>query len=160
MPVMPASIDGSVLTLTAGPMVVETFGAPIDRSAFHRHRGDDESDMPFQQLAIVQSAAPVVSSSGATARDIEGYLLSLPGISPQLAAEIRAIGDPSTTMPIPVPVDKAFAQNVIVDGVPALAVGDDTGVGGVIVWQKNGMLYGVAGTQRQRDLMEIAQSLH
>jgi hypothetical protein len=144
-------------------MVMIGYGAlpnPRDEKARARavHRGD-ESDMQLPPLVIVESVAPHVTSTGATAREIETYLLQMPGVAPQLAAEIRAIGDPSTTMPIPVPIDKAFAQNVVVDGVTALAVGDNTGVGGMIVWQKNGIVYGVGGAMAQRDLMEVARSL-
>jgi hypothetical protein len=110
-------------------------------------------------LIIVQSASPQLTSTGATAREIEAYLLAMPGVAPQLADEIRAIGDPGTTMPVPVPVDKAFAQNVSIDGVTGLGIGDETGVGGMIMWQKNGIVYGVGGTMPQHELMEVAASL-
>ena len=181
VPPMPRDLDGSVLSLHAGPMFVIVYGtlppAPVRRdAAAHVTAGgttevagntpgqhvqhiehDDVSDMPT--LAIVEAVAPRLYSTGATTREIEGYLLSMPGVAPQLADEIRAIGDPSTTMPIPVPIDKAYSQYVAVDGARGLAVGDDTGVGGIIVWQKNGIVYGVGGGLPQRTLMEIAQSL-
>jgi hypothetical protein len=162
VPPMPPGMDGSVLGLQVGPMVVIVYGAmprstQSSQRAGHGDDGGDVGDLPA--LAIVESAAPRVSSSGASARDIETYLLQMPGVSPQLADEIRAIGDPSTTMPIPVPVDKAYSQNVTVDGTAGLAVGDNTGVGGMIVWQKNGIVYGVGGALPQRQLMEVAQSL-
>lgn len=163
MPAMPPGLDGSTLTLQVGPMVMIGYGTmPIDQHAVggprSRHRHDDGNfDLP--PLVIVEGFAPQVRSTGATAREIEGYLLQMPGVPAQLADAIRAIGDPTTTMPIPVPVDKAFSQNVTVDGVSGLAIGDDTGVGGMIVWQKNGIVYGVGGALRQRDLMEIARSL-
>lgn len=181
MPPMPPGLDGSVLSLHAGPMFVIAYGtlpsAPerhdaatavksggttdIENNAPDQHvqhvEHDDLSDMPA--LAIVEAVAPRVYSTGATASEIEGYLLSMPGVAPQLAGEIRAIGDPSTTMPIPVPVDEAYSQNIAIDGVRGLAVGDNTGVGGIIVWQKGGIVYGVGGGLPQRTLMEVAQSL-
>jgi hypothetical protein len=118
---------------------------------------DDMSELP--PLVIVEAVAPRVYSTRATTREIEDYLLSMPGVAPQLADEIRAIGDPSTTMPIPVPIDKSYSQQIAIDGVQGLAIGDNTGVGGMIIWQKNGIVYGVCGTMQQRQLMEIAQSL-
>ena len=118
---------------------------------------DEMSALP--PLVIVEAVAPRVYSTGATAQEIESYLLRMPGVAPQLADEIRAIGDPSTTMPIPVPIDKAYSQYVAVDGTRGLAIGDDTGVGGIIVWQRNGIVYGVGGGLPQRTLMEVAQSL-
>jgi len=162
MPPMPRGLDGSVLTLQVGPMVVIGYGQ-LPQSGKPRpngKRGDDDSDLAnLPPLVIVESAAPRVSSSGATAAAIESYLLAMPGVAPQLAEQIRAIGDPSTTMPIPVPIDKSFSQDVVVDGSKGLAIGDDTGVGGMIVWQRNGIVYGVAGALPQRELMEVAQSL-
>jgi len=182
IPPMPAGLDGSVLTLHAGPMIVLTYGAQmpsaaVRRSAAERVRSgeavdnessgadtrvereqhDDIADLP--PLVIVEAVAPRVYSTGATAREIEGYLLSMPGVAPQLADEIRAIGDPSTTMPIPVPIDKSYSQQIAIDGTRGLAIGDNTGVGGMIVWQKNGIVYGVCGGMQQRQLMEVAQSL-
>ena len=161
IPPMPARLDGSVLTLRVGPMVVIDYGKlPQEQAARSRGGADeapDRGEMP--SLAIVESAAPQLYSTGATARELENYLLQMPGVPPQLADEIRAIGDPSTTMPIPVPIDKAYSQRVIVDGTSGLAVGDNTGVGGIVLWQKNGIVYGVGGALPQRELMEIAQSL-
>lgn len=182
IPPMPPGLDGSVLTLHAGPMIVITYGAALPSAAVRhsaaeqvrsgamvdkesttpnaqveREQHDDISDLP--PLVIVEAVAPRVYSTGATARDIEGYLLSMPGVAPQLADEIRAIGDPSTTMPIPVPIDKSYSQQVAIDGTRGLAVGDNTGVGGMIVWQKSGIVYGICGAMQQRQLMEVAQSL-
>lgn len=160
MPAMPPGLDGSVLTLQVGPMVIIGFGKVPQsvRAPAHARGGDDDMEN-IPPLVIVQSVAPHVSSSGATARQIEAYLLQMPGVAPQLADEIRAIGDPSTTMPIPVPIDKAYSQQVTIDGTNGLAVGDNTGVGGMVVWQKNGIVYGVGGALPQRELMEVAQSL-
>lgn len=182
IPPMPPGLDGSVLTLHAGPMIVVTYGAqlpsaPVRHGAaqqvrsggtidnessgantrVEREQNDDISNLP--PLVVVEAVAPRVYSTGATTREIEDYLLSMPGVAPQLADEIRAIGDPSTTMPIPVPIDKSYSQQIAIDGAQGLAIGDNTGVGGMIVWQKNGIVYGVCGGMQQRQLMEIAQSL-
>ena len=155
IPPMPRDLDRSTLTLQVGPMVVVAFGPMPDEG--RQSAEDDDRAMP--PLTIVQAAAPRVTSTGANAREIEDYLLAMPGVAPQLAAEIRAIGDPDTTMPVPVPVDKAFAQDVAIDGVRGLGIGDETGVGGIIVWQKNGIVYGVGGTLPQSALLQVARSL-
>jgi hypothetical protein len=110
-------------------------------------------------LVIVQAPVPNVTSTGATVAQIEDYLLRQPGVSPTLAAEIRSIGDPETTMPIPIPIERAFGQRVTVQGVSGLGIGDNTGVGGVVVWQRAGIIYAVAGQLPQRDIMAIAESL-
>jgi hypothetical protein len=111
-------------------------------------------------LVIGQSTAPVVTSSGVSATDLETYLLAQPGISPDLANAIRAIGDPTSTLPIPIPISKATSHTVQVQGVSGVSVADSTGLGGGIIWVKNGIVYGVAGTFSENDLLAVANSLH
>jgi len=110
-------------------------------------------------LVVVQAPAPRVYSTGASVREIVDYLLAQPGISANLAAQVRAIGDPSTTLPVPIPMSRAAAQPVLVQGVQGLAVGDETGVGGGVIWQRGGMVYAVAGPLRESDLLAVANSL-
>lgn len=164
---MPRSLDGAVLDVATRPAVIIAFGAalPPVRSALHdanprghgNARDADRGDLP--PLVIVQAPLPTVRSSGATVAQIEEYLLRQPGISPSLAAEIRAIGDPDTTMPVLIPIDRAFGQPVTVQGVAGLGIGDNTGVGGVVVWQRGGIIFAVAGKLRQRDILAIAESM-
>jgi hypothetical protein len=162
MPAMPPGLDGSSLTLRVGPMVIIGYGRMPSASEDDARRpsGEDEgASMDLPPLVIAEAAAPDVTSTGASAREIETYLLDMPGVAPQLADEIRAIGDPSTTMPIPVPIDEASSQNVAIDGVVGLGIGDETGLGSIVVWQKKGIVYGVGGAMGQQELMEVARSI-
>src|SRR5437867_7092559 len=84
-PPMPANIDGSKLFITGGPAVVQIWGAPDSTAASH---GQADS---IPTLIVGQAKAPTVSADGVTVDDLRSYLLSQPGISPQLAAAIRAI---------------------------------------------------------------------
>ena len=104
--------------------------------------------------------APTVASTGASLQDLEDYLLQLPGVSPQLAAEIKSIGDPSSTLPLPIPVDRASEHSVQVQGVQGVAVGDSTGIGSVVIWEKDGIIYGVGGTLSESQVLDVASSLH
>lgn len=152
LPPMPAGIDGSVLQATAGPAVVAVYGGSIHKASL-RH-----GTLP--SLVIGQAAVPRVSSTGASVRELEDYLLRQPGVSPTLASEIRAIGDPNTTLPIPIAVNRETATPVQVQGVSGLAIGDNTGVGSVVVWVKDGMVYGVGGQLPESQVLDIANSLH
>jgi hypothetical protein len=162
LPPMPAGLDGSTLVASLGPVVVATYGvAPQGFGRLHgqmrfHHRGPG---LQGPLLVVAQAPAPRVSSSGASVRQIEDYLLALPGVPSDLAAEIRAIGDPSTTLPIPIPVDREVAQPVTIQGVSGLGVLDDTGIGSGVVWQRDGIIYAVAGTLRAREIMAVADSL-
>ena len=175
LPAMSAHIDGSVLQVTIGPAVVATYGGNVgigggDTKLRSRHVGikgmvtgravtQREGDN-IPSLVVAEAAQPRVTSTGASVKEIEDYLLEQPGVSPQLASEIRAIGDPSTTLPIPIPVERATAQTVQVQGVSGLAVGDNTGIGSGVIWEKDGVVYGVAGALPESQILAIANSLH
>jgi hypothetical protein len=166
LPPMPANLDGSTLYASFSSAVVSLYGAHAAEAsnafgAAHRrrHHGPGSGLSGLAGVAVFQAPAPRVYSSGASVRDIIDYLVIQPGVSPSLAAQIRAIGDPSTTLPIPIPVDKALAQTVSIGGSPALVIGDETGVGSVVVWERGGMVYGVAGPLRESELLMVASSL-
>jgi hypothetical protein len=144
IPPMPATINGSTLQVTTYPMALAVYGSP---------KG-------IPTLAVGQTRAPRVSSTGVTVKQLEDYLLSMPGVSPSLAASIRAIGDPTSTLPIPIPMNLAQSQSVTVQGVQGVAVGDSTGMGSVVVWVKDGVMYGAGGTLPESQVIDIANSLH
>lgn len=158
LPLLPPGLDGSTLRVRIGPAIVTTFGGSAVGVATEGHRDTGFGALPT--LVIAQAAAPVVQSSGASVASIEGYLLRLPGISPHLATQIRAIGDPSATLPIPVPISLASAERVTVQGVQGLAVGDETVLGSGVIWQKGGQIFGVAGTLPESEVISIANTLH
>ena len=110
-------------------------------------------------MVIVASRLPTVSSTGASAAQIEQYLLAQPGVPAALAAEIRAIGDPSTTLPIPIPVSLASAQQVSIDGAPGLLIGDQTGAGSLVLWQQGGVVHAVAGSLSSDQVMKVADQI-
>jgi len=147
---MPRQIDGSTLQVKIGTGVIATYGG-----------GQSQSDIP--SLVIGQMQAPVVSSTGVSVKEVEDYVLGLPGVSPQLARAIKSINsldDPASTLLLPVPVDLANSHAAQVQGVQGLAIGDATGLGSVVIWQKNGVLYGVGGPLKESEILAIADSLH
>jgi len=154
MPAMPSGMDGSRLTVTVGPAVVEIFGN------LNAGAASDTTKLNLPQLVIGASTAPVVTSSGVTAQQLEDYLLAQPGVSKELAAAIRAIKDPSTTLPIPIPIEYATSKSVQVQGVTGVALGDNTGVGAAVIWIKSNTVYGVAGTLKQSEILDVANHLH
>ena len=121
--------------------------------------GSSSGSSHLPTLIVAQAPVPAVTSTDATVAGIEDYLLKQPGISPQLAAAIRAIGDPSSTLPIPIPIDMASAKTVQVQGVSGLAIGDITAAGSGVIWQKNGVVYGVAGFLPESEILAIANGL-
>ena len=152
-PPLPANIDGSKLFITGGPAVVQIWGAPAGTTG----GAGAYPDVPT--LVIGQAKAPTVSSDGVTVDQLRAYLLSQPGISPQLAAAIRAIGDPSSTLPVPVPTELAISHPVTVQGVQGLYIGDNTGIASAVIWQKDGMMFEVIGSFNEGQALSIANSM-
>ncbi|MEO8632181.1 MAG: hypothetical protein ABI466_02395 [Chloroflexota bacterium] len=155
-PPMPANIDGSKLFITGGPAVVAFYDDGTQSTG--ASGASPFSGMP--KLIVAQGKPPVVQSDGVTVEQLQSYLLAQPGISPQLAAQIRAIKDPSSTLPVPIPVDMATSKKVTVQGVEGIFVGDSTGLGSAVIWQKDGIVYGVAGTLTEQQVLAVANSLH
>lgn len=147
MPPMPASIDGSTLMFTGGPAIIVTYAT-----------GTGTSAAPGVIVAV--SKTPTVGSDRATVPQIQAYLLAQPGISPELAAQIRSINDPASTLPIPIPVGQAATKRVTVHGVTnGLFAGDSTGIGSGVIWQQNGLVYVVGGTLTESETLAVANSL-
>lgn len=147
----PAGLDGATYTATLAPVAIVTYGTPPRRHRGSRSRG--------AFLAVVQGPLPTVRSSGASLQSLAAWFTQQPGVPAQLAAQVRAIGDPTQTLPIPVRFDKQTATAVLVDGVQGLAIGDETGIGSAIVWTKNGKLYAVGGTFAQSTVLLLADKL-
>jgi hypothetical protein len=178
LPPMPTGLDGSTLTVNAGPAVLAIFGGSSDtiaRAAGAANKagaagtGDnssatansafDPTSLKLPDIAVVQMKSPSVASSGTSVQEIEDYLISLPGFPQDLAAQIRSIGDPTTTLPVPVPTGQQSHQ-VDIQGVKGLFVGDSTGLGSGMIWSKNGVLYAAVGTMTESEITGVAGSLH
>jgi hypothetical protein len=173
LPALPADLDGSSLTLNGGPVVIETVGSQRSLGPFSApssggsgtptegaHHGMLGGLGGIPQLVIVQMKAPVLYSDGPTVARYEEALLSMPGVPPSLASQIRALGDLSSTLPIPIPTSLASAHSADINGAPGLVIGDTTGIASGVLWQSHGLVYGVAGSLTDRQVVAIARSMH
>ena len=170
-PPMPAGMDGSRLVFTVGTAIVQSYTGGADGLGGRALGGQTlggqfpggqvPAGMPaaIPALVVVQMRAPTVASDGVSLDELRAYLLAQPGISPQLAAQIRAISDPAHTLPVPVPAGQASTKNVKVRGTDGLFVGDSTGLGSGVVWRSGEFVFGVAGTLTESELLAVAGSL-
>ncbi len=150
LPPMPANISGSVISVTTGRAAVMSYGVSAVRLE-HANR--------LPELIVAEAPLPKVYSNGATVAEIERYLLALPGVSPQVAAEIQTIASPSTTLPVPVPLGKATSQPAMVGSAQGLWLQQGQGGVGGVVWTRGGYVYGVGGTLSRAELLSIAASM-
>jgi hypothetical protein len=112
------------------------------------------------QVVVVEMKPPTLYSNGASVSDFENALLSMPGVPASVASQIRSLGDLSSTMPIPIPTSLASSSAVSINGAPGLLVGDSTGIASAVMWQSHGLLYAVAGSLTDQQVVAIARSLH
>jgi hypothetical protein len=159
-PAMPAAIDGSVLVVSTGPSLVEVYGPLPEASGAPAAGSGQAPDLAagLPRLVIAETRAPTVTSTGASASQLEDYLLAQPGVPADVAAQVRALKDPSSTLLIPVPSGLATSKTVRVQGVDGLLV--DAGLGVGVVWQKGGIIYAVGGQLTPDQILQIANSLH
>jgi hypothetical protein len=150
VPPMPASIDGSTLYISGGPGLVEYFSSAAVPSSTSSATG-----LPL--LVIGEAKSPIVTSTGATAEQLEAYALAQPGIPADLRAQLQSIKDPSSTLPIPIPSQFAASRTVKVQGVNGLLV--DAGLGAAVVWQRGGIVYAVGGQLTPDQVLQIANSI-
>lgn len=153
LPPMPAGLDGSTLSVSIAPAVVVSYG--VDPATLLQGGGGVPTGEAF---VVVASRTPTVMSTGVTARQLEDYLLSVPGIPAGVASEIHAIGDPTRTIPVPIPVDLASGSAVTINGARGLLIGDSTGLGSAVIWQHNGVVYAIAGTLTSTQVLGVARS--
>ena len=139
------SLAGTAVTIDAGPAVLAEYS------------GVGGSDVPT--LAVTTMRRPTARSTGASLSQIEAFLLSEPGIPPQLAEEVRLLGDLRTTLPVPVP-SGASVHSVQIHGHPGVLLADSSNAAAGIVWEDGGgLLHAVVGILDSQDVVNVARQL-
>lgn len=157
LPPPPAGLDGATFTAEVGPIMLQSYGA--DFSKLHGKNVVPDHEFPRNAIIIAQAPVPSVQTTSVAANTIESYLLSLPNVPEDVKAQIRAIRDPASALPIPFAVDKTTAQPVMINGTRGLLIGDNTGVGGVVIWVTGGKVYSVAGGYTADEITRVANSM-
>jgi hypothetical protein len=140
-----AGLGGSSVTLDAGPAVIAQYATASG------------TDVPT--LGVMTIPRPTALSTGATMSQIEAFLLDQPGIPPELAEEVRLLGDLRTTLPVPVPPG-ASVRSVQVAGWPGVLVADPSNAAAGVVWEDGGgTIRLVAGILDSRDVLNVADQL-
>jgi hypothetical protein len=139
-------IAGSTLQVTGGPGIAVQYGSTAGSNR-------------LVTLAIAAARRPVASSAGATAGQLERFLLSRPGMPAALADEIRELGNPSAVLPVPVP-SGMWEQLEHIGGAPAVLVTDPDGFASAIIWEsRDGIVRGVGGLLDSGDVLSVARQI-
>lgn len=124
-PDLPDDLDGAQVTVAIPGMVASTY------------------DVDGRMLVVGEAGQVAVDAEGAELADIRSYLLSRPEVPDDLASQLLAINDWTTTIPIPVPVDQIVWRDTTVGDAPGLMLSDPLGSG--LLWQADGRIHAVGG---------------
>jgi hypothetical protein len=139
----PTGLDGSRFRLSAGPGVAAVWS----------------SGRGLPALAVGRAVAPTAVSSGVPFQTARDYLLSLPGLPPEVADQLRAFSGTGTTLPLPVPADTVTTSATDVGGVPATLLRTRDGSMAGVVWVDDGVLTAVAGSLSTDEVLDVARRL-
>jgi hypothetical protein len=144
LPPPPQGLDGSSVRLDAGPGVAQVWSSSAGAPA----------------LVVGRAVAPkAFSSSGVPFETVRDYLLSLPGLPDDVAAQLRSFTADGATLPIPVPADEVTTSSAQVGGVPATVLQTRDRTLAAVVWVDDGALTAVAGSLDVDEVLSIAREL-
>jgi hypothetical protein len=143
LPPPPAGLDGSSLRLEAGPGVAAVWSQPTG----------------VPTLVVARVGAPKVFSSGVPFETVRDYLLSLPGLPAGLADQLRDLSADGGTLPLPVPAELITSSTADVNGTEATVLASRDGLFAGVVWVKDGVMTGVAGSLSADELLSVARDL-
>src|SRR5829696_495465 len=122
LPTPPPGLDGASVRLVAGPGVAQVWrsgsGAP--------------------GLIVGRAVAPSAFSSGVPFETVRDYLLSLPGLPDDVAAQLRTFTADGSTLPLPVPSDFVTTTTEEVDGEQATVLATRDRTLAAVVWVEDG----------------------
>ena len=101
----------------------------------------------------------LTTEGGASLEGLREVVLGLPGLPAETVAQLRAIGDWRTTLPLPVPSDQVRSRPATVDGAEAVSFADPSGRLNALLWQRGGHIWGVAGVIDSDEALDVADSL-
>lgn len=143
---LPAGLDGATVKLTVPAQVVTDY-----RSA----------DGTGPSLVLSQGHSPVIEAPpGLDVDMVRRQLLTLPGLPPELVAQLQSVEDWKQTAVIPLPKQGVVSKEVAVDGgIKGLYLEGKAGDGHAILWEKGDVVFGVAGGVTPDQLLAAANSL-
>jgi hypothetical protein len=144
LPAPPPGLDGSRVRLVAGPGVAALWSTESSR---------------VPNLVVGRAVAPTAFASGVPFETMRDYLLSLPGLPPDVAAQLRSFNADGSTLPLPVPADEITTSATTVHGVPATVLASRDGALSAVVWVADGVVTAVAGPLDTDEVLAIARDL-
>lgn len=143
LPAPPPGLDGSAVRLVAGPGVAQVWTTSTGALG----------------LVVGRAVAPTAFSSGIPFETVRDYLLELPGLPDDVAAQLRAFTADGATLPLPVPSDYVASSTEDIDGHRATVLATRDRTLAAVVWVADGELTVVAGPLDGDEVLAVARGL-
>lgn len=146
---LPQALDGATVTIEVPPVVIAQYERP--------------QIGPSGAFVLTQLRSPTVNlPPGVNLAQLGEAGLRLLGLSPEEARQFSRNIDWSSTLVIPLPMDIAAFRDVSVDGVNGVLITERSTSYAphyILLWQKNGVVYSLAGQGNAEDMLAVANSL-
>jgi hypothetical protein len=143
LPPPPQGLDGSKFRLVAGPGLAAVWS----------------QGRPLPAMVVARVVAPIAYSTGIPFETARDYLLSLPMLSRDIAAQLRGFSGDGTTLPLFVSADQTTSSTVDVGGARATVLAARDGTMAGVVWVDDGILTAVAGSMSADEVLSVARGL-
>jgi hypothetical protein len=143
LPPAPPGLDGSQFRLTAGPGFAAVWS----------------EGRPVPAMIVARAVAPVAYSSGVPFETARDYVLSLPNVPPNVAAQLRGFSGDGTTLPLFVSSDEQTTFAADVNGVPATVLTSRDGTMAGVLWVEDGVVTAVIGSINADEVLSVARGL-
>ncbi len=143
LPAPPPGLDGGAVRLVVGPGVAQVWSTSTGAPG----------------LVVGRAVAPTAFSSGIPFETVRDYLLSLPGLPDDVAAQLRAFTADGSTLPLPVPSDYVTTSTEDVDGARGTVLATRDRTLAAVVWVADGELTVVAGPLDTDEVLAVARGL-
>jgi len=162
-----STLNGATVTANVPSSVTASFGTCAKPSEKAASAGTDKAvpdlGMESDCTVLVQMPSPTVTTPpGLDLKKLGSAFLEMTGMPADQAKSMSERIDWLNTLVIPVPIDSSNYEEVDVDGVTATLVRETSGkMGGhfVMLWVKNGILYGLSGNGYTDADVQLANSL-
>jgi hypothetical protein len=162
------TLDKSTITVEVPASVSASYGTCAPAASQDSSDPDVKSNMPGSMpgadcTVFMQLPSPTVTTpEGLDINKLGTAFLELSGMPADQAQGMSDKINWSNTLVIPLPVNASNYQDVSVDGVNGTLVEERAGRGGshyVLLWVKDGILYGVSGSGDSAAAVQLANSL-
>ena len=159
------TLNGEIVSVTIPNLVMALYGECSDPTAEQTTSDRNEAPVAYGSdcTQLIQMQSPTVNAPpDLDINQLGNAFLQILGMDPDDAAQFAASVDWTSTLVLPLPRSNTTYQDVTVDGVPGTLI-----IQGkltdpyhyLLVWVKNGVVYGLSGNDNPDHALELANSM-